>query len=854
MERRNFHRASLQYVLLLQEVQERKKFEFVETLLGFMYSWLTFYHSGYEVSEEFKPYMQELQQKIQKTRENFDCTHNEAEVLMHKMMEKPQERKSTACMEGYLYALEKRAIGSVWVKYYCQYIRESKAFIMRGYTQALTKVTTTDTLSVTTCTRRMTESIEKRFCFDITVRERPNVITLQAISENERNLWMEAMGGKEPVYCNPNVSKSDDSLLNDVGFNFIRKCIEAIESRGLEDQGLYRVVGVSSKVQKLTSLCLDRRKGASVNLSNSGEFEIKTITSALKNYFRNLPEPLMTFRLHYKFTAAAKKESKTLRFNDVHKLVHELPESNFEMLAILMKHLHKVSELHEKNKMTVSNLGVCFGPTLMRPEEETMAAIMDIKFSNIVVEILIANYEKIFKSSPDEKDVTFVNKSALSQGSPRPHTGSLPSQPSATFQDQQSDFRKTAKSLPPTSESPRRQEGSNSLQSELLNEIDSQLQERGLFVKSPIIPQNKGGRPKPMYSDDPLYSSSSSTESISSRSSLSTHSSNSSPPSNKKSSNSLSTVFWRSIQMRKYPKYHTYHGKQKDKTRYRNAQLIKLLKGENEFNEKGGSSQDQPPQSPVAEKRSPRSKRSSCEIVRLDSVPSEKTLRKRRTSSQPPLATTDETALHPPASNLVGVRPFSSTLSFWKKQQRETQDLQQVRTKGQGGGGITNFGNGSTSTSGSSTNASVGGSPSMPPSSKPASGNPSPLSNRDGRFPHPRSNTNPVALRGNATNRNRSAPCDCLRRQTHWGRCVRTLYACEAENESELSFNPNQVIFNVHSSKEPGWLLGTTENGRTGLIPENYVQDFVASDIAFVPPDKNIHQEKSPHTPKGTKI
>ncbi|XP_033124386.1 rho GTPase-activating protein 26-like isoform X33 [Anneissia japonica] len=740
MERRNFHRASLQYVLLLQEVQERKKFEFVETLLGFMYSWLTFYHSGYEVSEEFKPYMQELQQKIQKTRENFDCTHNEAEVLMHKMMEKPQERKSTACMEGYLYALEKRAIGSVWVKYYCQYIRESKAFIMRGYTQALTKVTTTDTLSVTTCTRRMTESIEKRFCFDITVRERPNVITLQAISENERNLWMEAMGGKEPVYCNPNVSKSDDSLLNDVGFNFIRKCIEAIESRGLEDQGLYRVVGVSSKVQKLTSLCLDRRKGASVNLSNSGEFEIKTITSALKNYFRNLPEPLMTFRLHYKFTAAAKKESKTLRFNDVHKLVHELPESNFEMLAILMKHLHKVSELHEKNKMTVSNLGVCFGPTLMRPEEETMAAIMDIKFSNIVVEILIANYEKIFKSSPDEKDVTFVNKSALSQGSPRPHTGSLPSQPSATFQDQQSDFRKTAKSLPPTSESPRRQEGSNSLQSELLNEIDSQLQERGLFVKSPIIPQNKGGRPKPMYSDDPLYSSSSSTESISSRSSLSTHSSNSSPPSNKKSSNSLSTG---------------------------------------------------------------------------------------RTSSQPPLATTDET---------------------------ETQDLQQVRTKGQGGGGITNFGNGSTSTSGSSTNASVGGSPSMPPSSKPASGNPSPLSNRDGRFPHPRSNTNPVALRGNATNRNRSAPCDCLRRQTHWGRCVRTLYACEAENESELSFNPNQVIFNVHSSKEPGWLLGTTENGRTGLIPENYVQDFVASDIAFVPPDKNIHQEKSPHTPKGTKI
>jgi predicted branched-subunit amino acid permease len=45
--------------------------------------------------------------------------------------------------------------------------------------------------------------------------------------------------------------------------------------------------------------------------------------------------------------------------------------------------------------MTVSNLGVCFGPTLLRPEEETVAAIMDIKFCNVVVEILIENYEKV---------------------------------------------------------------------------------------------------------------------------------------------------------------------------------------------------------------------------------------------------------------------------------------------------------------------------------------------------------------------------------------------------------------------------------------------------------------------------
>lgn len=45
--------------------------------------------------------------------------------------------------------------------------------------------------------------------------------------------------------------------------------------------------------------------------------------------------------------------------------------------------------------MTISNLGVCFGPTLLRPEEETVAAIMEIKFGNIVLEILIEQYEQV---------------------------------------------------------------------------------------------------------------------------------------------------------------------------------------------------------------------------------------------------------------------------------------------------------------------------------------------------------------------------------------------------------------------------------------------------------------------------
>ena len=66
MADRHFFQASMEYVFLLQEVQERKKFEFVETILSFMIGWLTFYHQGYEIASDSKHFMQDLQRCIQK--------------------------------------------------------------------------------------------------------------------------------------------------------------------------------------------------------------------------------------------------------------------------------------------------------------------------------------------------------------------------------------------------------------------------------------------------------------------------------------------------------------------------------------------------------------------------------------------------------------------------------------------------------------------------------------------------------------------------------------------------------------------------------------------------------------------
>uniref|UniRef100_A0A8C6Q411 Rho GTPase-activating protein 26 n=1 Tax=Nothobranchius furzeri TaxID=105023 RepID=A0A8C6Q411_NOTFU len=383
--RQHFYEVSLEYVFKVQEVQERKMFDFVEPVRPTVCFLLNLFWSS-----EISKYKTTL--KI--TRNRFESTRSEVESLMRKMKENPHEHKSVSqhTMEGYLFVLEKRSFVSTWVKYYCTYHREPKKFTMVLFDpKSGGKTGEEESFILKSCTRRKTESIEKRFCFDVEAVDRPGMITMQALSEEDRRLWMEAMDGREPVGL---------AQLDVTGFNVMKKFIYAVETRGIDEQGLYRIVGVSSKVQKLLSLAMDPKTCADVELDNP-EWEIKTITSAIKHYLRMLPAPLMTYQYQRSFIKAAKMDNPEARVTEIHALVHRLPEKNRQMLELLMKHLANVASHHQFNLMTIANLGVVFGPTLLRPQEETVAAIMELKFQNIVVEILIEHHEKIFRDVPN---------------------------------------------------------------------------------------------------------------------------------------------------------------------------------------------------------------------------------------------------------------------------------------------------------------------------------------------------------------------------------------------------------------------------------------------------------------------
>lgn len=56
-----------------------------------------------------------------------------------------------------------------------------------------------ETLTLVQCTRRASD-FEKRYCFDLTFEQKPGVtLTFQALNEEDRKVWLNAMDGKEPV-------------------------------------------------------------------------------------------------------------------------------------------------------------------------------------------------------------------------------------------------------------------------------------------------------------------------------------------------------------------------------------------------------------------------------------------------------------------------------------------------------------------------------------------------------------------------------------------------------------------------------------------------------------------------------
>ncbi|RDD38632.1 Rac GTPase-activating protein 1 [Trichoplax sp. H2] len=137
-------------------------------------------------------------------------------------------------------------------------------------------------------------------------------------------------------------------------------CIQEVERRGLTEVGIYRVPGVEKAVKELKEKFL-RGRGAPC-LTNIQDIHI--VCCVLKDFLRNLKEPIITFKLHPEFIKAAEMSDPDQNVRATYATIKKLPQPNRDTLALVMLHLQRVAATPEC-KMGTNNLARVFGPTLI---------------------------------------------------------------------------------------------------------------------------------------------------------------------------------------------------------------------------------------------------------------------------------------------------------------------------------------------------------------------------------------------------------------------------------------------------------------------------------------------------------
>ncbi|PVD22717.1 hypothetical protein C0Q70_15973 [Pomacea canaliculata] len=159
------------------------------------------------------------------------------------------------------------------------------------------------------------------------------------------------------------------------GFNvplLVKKCVEEVEARGLETVGIYRLCGSARRKAMLREAF--EKNAAAVDLSPENVSDIHVVTGVLKDYLRELPEPLFTNALYQMLLDALSvrlpsdpEGSAKLMLS----ILECLPTANQDTMAMILNHLRRVASHSEKNKMTIDNLAICFGPVLLCPAPAT---------------------------------------------------------------------------------------------------------------------------------------------------------------------------------------------------------------------------------------------------------------------------------------------------------------------------------------------------------------------------------------------------------------------------------------------------------------------------------------------------
>ncbi|KAJ1919242.1 Rho-type gtpase-activating protein [Mycoemilia scoparia] len=183
----------------------------------------------------------------------------------------------------------------------------------------------------------------------------------------------------------------------------VRSSIAFIEKYGIRMEGVYRKSGSSSEIKNVQQDIAKIIGACNYHLPiASSDIDVTTITSIVKQYFRDLPDPLMTFDAYPNWIRSTGLENREERINGYREACNMMPVPHQCTLVYLLTHLNLVTQYSEFNKMNSKNLAVVFAPNILHlPKSRAGEELMDMAYINQCVSFLIENAYEIWPSGVD---------------------------------------------------------------------------------------------------------------------------------------------------------------------------------------------------------------------------------------------------------------------------------------------------------------------------------------------------------------------------------------------------------------------------------------------------------------------
>uniref|UniRef100_A0A8C0F4M2 Myosin IXB n=1 Tax=Bubo bubo TaxID=30461 RepID=A0A8C0F4M2_BUBBB len=179
----------------------------------------------------------------------------------------------------------------------------------------------------------------------------------------------------------------------------MEKLLEYVEMHGLYTEGIYRKSGSANRMKELKQLL--QADPNSVKLEN---YPIHTITGILKQWLRELPDPLMTSAQYNDFLRAVELPEKQEQLCAIYSVLEQLPQANHNTLERLIFHLVKVALIEDVNRMSPNALAIVFAPCLLRCPDtsDPLTSMKDVSKTTMCVEMLIKEQIRKYKIKMDE--------------------------------------------------------------------------------------------------------------------------------------------------------------------------------------------------------------------------------------------------------------------------------------------------------------------------------------------------------------------------------------------------------------------------------------------------------------------